>query len=640
MKKRLSLMLALIMTISSVSTVSAKEFSDIENNWAETQIYKWTDYNVLGGYTDGTFKPEGYITRAEMAAMMDKIMRYEVMAENAFEDLSGDEWYAESILKNLAAGNISSDRVSLDAKENITRQEVAVFIANALNMEPLEGETTFEDDSEISSWAKGYVNVLSQNGFISGRPGNIYAPMDNITRAEVVAILDNVIRVLYVEEGTYTDGVEGNAVVNTEDVVLKDMTIDGDLVVAAGVGEGDVTLDNVIVTGNIIVEGGGANSIKLTNNTSASSVRLQKSSKKKVRLFIDENSVVSRVETSSGSAVLLDGKGNFGDVTINGTSDVTISEDVTIGRLEVIDGKNIENNGTVEELVVDETVIEITIVGNGKITVVISNNGALNLYSTVGKLIIKNPNAQIKVSENVSRVEDNKGNSVKDKVSVEDKNKENSNNNSSNSSNNNSSSSDRDKTAPKIVNLRAKYLSNETIITFNSNESGLYDVELYEGDDLISDSSQYELTLRNGKNEVTLTNLSANVEYKMVLTATDKKGNARRITTTIMNENGEFNLFNPVLSCLGRNEIVATLRVSDNNATTGFDIYYYAVEKEISNTSGSSIITSGSSIQSEITSDFVVANGMKTTTNSETSNYGTFEIAVTPGKEYDVYVVL
>ncbi len=453
MKRKLSLALALTMTLGSVNTVSAKTFTDTEGSWAQGQIDRWSNYNVLSGYTDGSFKPKSNITRAELASMVDKIMHYQVEGENVYSDVVDGAWYTSSLLKNIAAGNLVNLTGAVNPNENVTRQEVAVFLCNALNIEAVETNTTFADDSLIAEWAKGYVSALQQAGYINGRTGNLYAPTENITRAEVVTILDNIIKALYTSEGTYTNAVDGTVVVNTEDVVLKDTSIAGDLVIAAGVGEGDLTLDNVVVEGEIIVEGGGSHSVKLTNGTKATKIKMQKNSKETVRLFIDENSAVTNVETSGKSGILLEGNGGFGDVTLVGTNSVTIAESVVIDKLEITEGGTVQNNGTITEVVVAETAKETVIDGKGKITVVISDNGLLSLFNAVEKLIISNPNAQVKVSENVAKILDKLGSEIKEKVTVENKgngnangnaNANNSNSNSSNNSNNNSNSSNND----------------------------------------------------------------------------------------------------------------------------------------------------------------------------------------------------
>jgi len=92
------------------------------------------------------------------------------------------------------------------------------------------------------------------------------APKDNISRAEAVKLIDNIAGELKNSAGTYTGNVEKNLVVNTGSVILKDMVVNGDLFLAQGIGDGDVTLDNVTVKGRTVVRGGGENSIIINNS--------------------------------------------------------------------------------------------------------------------------------------------------------------------------------------------------------------------------------------------------------------------------------------------------------------------------------------------------------------------------------------
>ncbi len=192
MKRKMSLFLLLCITLGSTNVVRGQEFTDMSNSWATDVVYRWTEYNVLSGYEDGTFRPSAYTTRAEAAGIIDKIMHYDVVAENSFSDIKGDEWYANSILKNVAAGNLSGYDGKFRPKDFITRQELAALICNAFNIEVVLGPTTFADDYNISDWAKGSVKALEVGGYINSGLGNDFAPTSNITRAELVALLDNI----------------------------------------------------------------------------------------------------------------------------------------------------------------------------------------------------------------------------------------------------------------------------------------------------------------------------------------------------------------------------------------------------------------------------------------------------------------
>ncbi len=388
MKKKISLLLSMVMMISSIQPVSGKSFIDTNENWAREEINTWSDYEVVEGFEDGTFKPAEFISRGEVAMITDKIMKYKLTGINEFDDLTGEEWYAEALLKNIEEGNIIVQNNKVNAREYVTREEAVAIISRTFEIEPQDGETDFIDNDEISNSFKGYVKGLYNNNYIYGRPGNIFAPNENITRAEVVKIIDNIVEVLYAEEGTYAENVAGNVVVNTEDVIIKDANIDGNLFVTAGVGEGDLTLENVLVTGDIVVEGGGEHSIKLTKGSKAKRVKMQKNTNNAVRLYVDENSDVENVEVDGEAEVILEGNGSFGEVTIDGENDVTIANDTEITKVIINNNNKLINNGIIKEIIITLNAENIKIIGNGKIIkLTINSNGKIDIEVDVDTII-------------------------------------------------------------------------------------------------------------------------------------------------------------------------------------------------------------------------------------------------------------
>lgn len=263
MKRHIMVAMSAVMALSSTTTILARDFNDTSNSWAKAAISEWSDYGVVSGYTDGSFKPSANITRAELATLLDKVMKYEEVSNKSFNDLDGSEWYADSILKNVDAGNMNGyEDGTVRADRNITRQETAVMLCNAFDIEAVYGNTSFADDNLIPSWSKPSINALQQAGYVNGRTGNMFAPTDSITRAEVVTMLDNIVADLYSQEGTYTKATNGNVLVNTDGVTLKDTTVTGDLFVADSVS--GLTLDNVQVSGDIV---GNANAVKVVDNS-------------------------------------------------------------------------------------------------------------------------------------------------------------------------------------------------------------------------------------------------------------------------------------------------------------------------------------------------------------------------------------
>ena len=340
--------ISIVMTIAMILTmvpfaVFADETtaSDLSGHWAENVITEWMDYGIINGYEDGTIRPNNKITRAEMTAMLDRVMDYQTKADNTFSDL-GDSWYTDVILKANAAGVISGypdGTVKPDA--TITRQEAVAMFSRVLSLDTKNApEATFTDNADVADWAKDAVNAMAAADYIHGSDGQ-FRPNDGITRAEVVTILNNIFDKLYQKAGEYTGDVDGSAVINTDQVTLKDMTISGDLIIAEGVGDGHVVLDNVTVDGKLIVRGGGENSVIIKGDSKIDNISVERIDGA-VRVAVEGNASVN--------AVLIDNGGQ--DVKIEGTVNT-----VNVAAANV----NVDITGAVKDINVAEEAHDATI---------------------------------------------------------------------------------------------------------------------------------------------------------------------------------------------------------------------------------------------------------------------------------------
>lgn len=249
--------ISLALAAASASGALAANYNDTENHWASQAIDIWSNNSVIMGY-DGMFRPDDTVTRGELAVMLDRIMGYRDTAENTFSDL-GDSWYTEAVLKLAASGILKGDNGEIRPEDSVIREEAAVMFARAFECETADGsELKFEDSDEISEWAEAAVKSLAERGFINGFEDNTFRPRASMSRAEFVTLVNNAIKGFYTESGTYTsdEKISGIVIVNTGDVILENMEIDGDLILAPGVGDGVVTLKDTTVSGEIITQGG------------------------------------------------------------------------------------------------------------------------------------------------------------------------------------------------------------------------------------------------------------------------------------------------------------------------------------------------------------------------------------------------
>lgn len=296
LKKVVALTALVTMTASSVSVMAR----DISGHWAEKAIEKWSEFNILEGYEDGTFRPKSAITRAELATVISKVFNMNYIDDQVkFSDVEDGKWYSECIYEVMSAGIMNAFGDEFKPNQNATRQEAAYAIAKAYHIQK-NGTLSFLDSDKVADWAKDEVISLMAGGYITGRPDGSFAPNEALTRADLVVMMDKVTGHLIHTPSTYTEDVKGNLVINCKGVVLKNMEVQGNLYIAEGVGSGGVTLDNIKITGDIIVEGG-ENSIQLLN-TMADSIFVEKTTGM-VKIVLDEKSKVEQMNIHSAAQI-------------------------------------------------------------------------------------------------------------------------------------------------------------------------------------------------------------------------------------------------------------------------------------------------------------------------------------------------
>lgn len=151
----------------------------------------------------------------------------------------------------------------------ITRQEAFAAVAAALKLESQKEDilNSFSDVQQIDPRYLPGLAALVSFGFVKGYPDGTLKPEKGITRAEIVKLLSGIGALIATKPGEYTlSQKEGFVIVNSSDVVIKDVSIKGNIYINQSVGEGSVTLNNVTIDGGkLFIFGGGENSVKLVN---------------------------------------------------------------------------------------------------------------------------------------------------------------------------------------------------------------------------------------------------------------------------------------------------------------------------------------------------------------------------------------
>ena len=155
-------------------------------------------YSYLIGYSDGTVRPNGRITRAEVATIFFRLLTDDARqrnwsSENNFSDVSADKWYnnAVSTLCHMGVlGGYSDGTFRPNAP--ITRAEFAKI---AVSFAQANGSAVYSyfTDVKTTDWFAPYVTAAKDNGLIEGYSDGSFKPENKITRAEACAIVNRVL---------------------------------------------------------------------------------------------------------------------------------------------------------------------------------------------------------------------------------------------------------------------------------------------------------------------------------------------------------------------------------------------------------------------------------------------------------------
>ena len=182
--------------VFAADTASKTGFSDVNESTAEGQaIVKMYEAGYIKGYEDGTFKPNGNITRAELTRVFNQVFGYKADEEklksvkNFADNNENDAWYYNDVRIAQSNGYISGfGDNTFRPKDNFTRQQTCVVLAQAAKL-PTEVKDDIKINDEVAQWAESYVKRAISAGAFSLEKNDTFRATDNITRGEVCLAL-------------------------------------------------------------------------------------------------------------------------------------------------------------------------------------------------------------------------------------------------------------------------------------------------------------------------------------------------------------------------------------------------------------------------------------------------------------------
>lgn len=174
-------------------------FSDIKSvEWAKDSIEALSKKDIVKGYENGEFRPNGAVTRAEFTAMVVRAFALTGnKITNNFKDVGMQDWYYNLVMVGFANGVITGDEDgNFCPNDQISRQDIATILYRVIpDAEKLSSvNLNFYDKNLIEEYAIEAVSALNSSKIISGYDDGTFRPNSFATRAEAAHLLYNTMK--------------------------------------------------------------------------------------------------------------------------------------------------------------------------------------------------------------------------------------------------------------------------------------------------------------------------------------------------------------------------------------------------------------------------------------------------------------
>lgn len=343
-----------------VATASyAANLTDIAGHWAESYIEYGVEAGYISGYEDGTFLPDKTVSRAEFSKMINNAVKLSATgdAKAEFADVASNDWFFNEVKKAENAGYIGGyEDGTFRPNNTVSRQEAAVMLSRmVLPVTERADAESFNDSNMIDSWAKDSVSMIAAKGYIKGDENKNFNPKGALTRSQAAKLICEFIKNENIVNGNQKAVASEDEVVYSETLFTDDVVIEVEDAIALR-----VVFKNCRVLGNVYVKTEGAvvelENAKIKNlYIEAEDAFIDVDSDSEVKnAYVEEpatlkgdgfkNVVLSGEDLSQS---LVDLEGDFDKVEVSGDALVTTTKikDLTVSKKVslVIHSGNVEN---------------------------------------------------------------------------------------------------------------------------------------------------------------------------------------------------------------------------------------------------------------------------------------------------------
>lgn len=403
-KQMLSLVVSAAMTASMMPkpalAADNTTFPDMPNDWSTQALQNAINNGLLNGI-DGKIAAGENLTRAQMAAIVTRAFGTNGKADiSSFGDVNTGDWFYDAMASSVLMGAFQGDGVNLNPNANITRQEAFTVLARLFTLSGGDQSVlnSYTDGAQVADWAKDSMASMVAAGYVKGSDNKLN-PTSSITRAEFAQVMDNLVKT-YFADSQLNVNANGNAVLNKAGT-LEGATISGDLIIGDGAAEGDVVLKDVTVSGRLLVRGGGTSTVTLEGNTTVGSVVVNKPTGA-VRVENNTEKTVN-VNAVSDNVVLT---GDFAEVNANAAQGTVTLTGATVATMNVAGASAkvvVAEKSTVETMNVQGSASGAAVSVQSGTTVKTMNTAAskavVTVNGTVSAMSVAGSNTTVKAEE-------------------------------------------------------------------------------------------------------------------------------------------------------------------------------------------------------------------------------------------------
>lgn len=329
MKKQLkrvaALLLALCLLPSFFAMAATGETGDYDypDDWSRPALMFAVENGILKGDQDQNLNPQNNITRAEMAAVVVRMLGATKQADlSAYGDVTENDWFYGEFAAAVEAGIFNgTSATTLEPNALLTREQAMTVITRAFGIVSTRRDAYlgYSDSATISAYAWDAVSAMAEHSFVSGYEDGSLRPANPITRAEVAQLMYNIFTCI-ADTPEEIPG-EGNVLYRGSEALPETLTLDGSLVI----GQAAPTVfqaEDWTITDTLAVRSGVGTKADLTGLTAATLVFAPLSGEVTASVPTVFLSGGAKLTGDSKILTILDGNSN-----VTGSTDVLVQRD-------------------------------------------------------------------------------------------------------------------------------------------------------------------------------------------------------------------------------------------------------------------------------------------------------------------------